>query len=140
MSNTRGKNTDKTWRLKAAHSTPLEKLAPHWVDLHCFKINNYSVCLLFFYFKECIRACAVQLHCETDSSALCRTDIQFEMVSRSVVVCAVEALAGLVVGKSLQEIVGDFRGFYRLLTSDGQMRWVRQDHSCLDANVSDAVF
>ncbi|XP_034026764.1 mitochondrial enolase superfamily member 1 isoform X1 [Thalassophryne amazonica] len=41
-----------------------------------------------------------------------------------IVVCAVEALAGLVVGKSLQEIVGDFRGFYRLLTSDGQMRWL----------------
>lgn len=41
------------------------------------------------------------------------------------VVCAVRALAGLVVGKSLQEIVSDFRGFYRLLSSDGQMRWVR---------------
>ncbi|XP_070784003.1 mitochondrial enolase superfamily member 1 isoform X2 [Enoplosus armatus] len=41
-----------------------------------------------------------------------------------IVVCAVEALAGLVVGKSLQEIVSDFRGFYRLLTSDGQMRWL----------------
>lgn len=43
------------------------------------------------------------------------------------VVCAVEALAGLVVGKSLQQIVSDFRGFYRLLTSDGQMRWVGAD-------------
>uniref|UniRef100_A0A4W6CBJ5 Mitochondrial enolase superfamily member 1 n=1 Tax=Lates calcarifer TaxID=8187 RepID=A0A4W6CBJ5_LATCA len=41
-----------------------------------------------------------------------------------IVVCAVEALAALVVGKSLQEIVSDFRGFYRLLTSDGQMRWL----------------
>lgn len=41
------------------------------------------------------------------------------------VLCAVKALAGLVVGKSLQEIVSNFRGFYRLLTSDGQMRWVR---------------
>ncbi|XP_034416390.1 mitochondrial enolase superfamily member 1 [Cyclopterus lumpus] len=41
-----------------------------------------------------------------------------------IVVCAVEAVAGLVVGKSLQEIVSDFRGFYRLLTSDGQMRWL----------------
>lgn len=40
-------------------------------------------------------------------------------------VCAVEALAGLVIGKTLQEIVSDFRGFYRLLTSDSQMRWVR---------------
>ncbi|XP_035468850.1 mitochondrial enolase superfamily member 1 isoform X2 [Scophthalmus maximus] len=41
-----------------------------------------------------------------------------------IVVCAVEALAALVVGKCLQEIVSDFRGFYRLLTSDGQMRWL----------------
>ncbi|KAM4606612.1 mitochondrial enolase superfamily member 1 isoform 4-T4 [Polymixia lowei] len=41
-----------------------------------------------------------------------------------IVVCAVEALSGLVVGKSLEEIVSDFRGFYRLLTSDGQMRWI----------------
>ncbi|XP_060949568.1 mitochondrial enolase superfamily member 1 [Limanda limanda] len=41
-----------------------------------------------------------------------------------IVVCAVQALSGLVVGKSLQEIVSDFRGFYRLLTSDGQMRWL----------------
>ncbi|XP_046879864.1 mitochondrial enolase superfamily member 1 isoform X1 [Hypomesus transpacificus] len=41
-----------------------------------------------------------------------------------IVVCAVEALTGFVVGKSLEEIVSDFRGFYRLLTSDGQMRWI----------------
>ncbi|KAK5878066.1 hypothetical protein CesoFtcFv8_025512 [Champsocephalus esox] len=41
-----------------------------------------------------------------------------------IVVCAVGALAGLVVGKSLQGIVNDFRGFYRLLTSDSQMRWL----------------
>ncbi|XP_038585907.1 mitochondrial enolase superfamily member 1 isoform X1 [Micropterus salmoides] len=41
-----------------------------------------------------------------------------------IVVCAVEALSGHVVGKSLQDIVRDFRGFYRLLTSDGQMRWL----------------
>lgn len=43
-----------------------------------------------------------------------------------IVVCAVEALAKLVVGKSWQEIVGDFRGFYRLLTSESQLRWVRR--------------
>ncbi|XP_066537271.1 mitochondrial enolase superfamily member 1 [Hoplias malabaricus] len=41
-----------------------------------------------------------------------------------IVVCAVEALSNLVIGKSLKEIVSDFRGFYRLLTSDGQMRWI----------------
>ncbi|MBN3287499.1 ENOF1 enolase, partial [Polyodon spathula] len=40
------------------------------------------------------------------------------------VVCAVKALSTHVVGKHLTEIVNDFRGFYRLLTSDGQMRWI----------------
>ncbi|XP_076829488.1 mitochondrial enolase superfamily member 1 [Brachyhypopomus gauderio] len=41
-----------------------------------------------------------------------------------IVVCAVEALSSLVIGKTLEEIVSDFGGFYRLLTSDGQMRWI----------------
>uniref|UniRef100_A0A8B9M212 Mitochondrial enolase superfamily member 1 n=1 Tax=Astyanax mexicanus TaxID=7994 RepID=A0A8B9M212_ASTMX len=41
-----------------------------------------------------------------------------------IVVCAVEALSALVIGKSLEDIVSDFRSFYRLLTSDGQMRWI----------------
>uniref|UniRef100_A0AAV2L4A3 Mandelate racemase/muconate lactonizing enzyme C-terminal domain-containing protein n=1 Tax=Knipowitschia caucasica TaxID=637954 RepID=A0AAV2L4A3_KNICA len=41
-----------------------------------------------------------------------------------IVVCAVKALSGLVIGKFLQDIVGDFRGFYRLLSSDSQMRWL----------------
>lgn len=45
-------------------------------------------------------------------------------VCLSLVVCAVKALSTLVVGKTLEEITGDFRGFYRLLSSDGQMRWV----------------
>uniref|UniRef100_A0A8C2RQ25 Enolase C-terminal domain-containing protein n=1 Tax=Capra hircus TaxID=9925 RepID=A0A8C2RQ25_CAPHI len=42
-----------------------------------------------------------------------------------VVVCAVNALAPHVLNKDLGDIVGDFRGFYRKLTSDGQLRWVR---------------
>ncbi|XP_036761716.2 mitochondrial enolase superfamily member 1 isoform X4 [Manis pentadactyla] len=41
-----------------------------------------------------------------------------------VVVCAVNALAHHVLNKDLQDIVGDFRGFYRQLTSDGQLRWI----------------
>ncbi|XP_011911581.1 PREDICTED: mitochondrial enolase superfamily member 1 isoform X2 [Cercocebus atys] len=40
-----------------------------------------------------------------------------------VVVCAVNALAHHVLNKDLKDIVGDFRGFYRQLTSDGQLRW-----------------
>uniref|UniRef100_A0A8C6RLR4 Mandelate racemase/muconate lactonizing enzyme N-terminal domain-containing protein n=1 Tax=Nannospalax galili TaxID=1026970 RepID=A0A8C6RLR4_NANGA len=41
-----------------------------------------------------------------------------------VVVCAVNALAHHVLHKDLKEIVGDFRGLYRQLTSDGQLRWI----------------
>ncbi|TSL34558.1 Mitochondrial enolase superfamily member 1 [Bagarius yarrelli] len=41
-----------------------------------------------------------------------------------IVVCAVKALSTLVIGKTLEEIVSDFRGFYRHLTNDGQMRWI----------------
>ncbi|XP_077876494.1 mitochondrial enolase superfamily member 1-like isoform X4 [Ictidomys tridecemlineatus] len=40
-----------------------------------------------------------------------------------VVVCAVNALAHHVLHKDLKDIVSDFRGFYRQLTSDGQLRW-----------------
>uniref|UniRef100_A0AAY4A9H7 Mitochondrial enolase superfamily member 1 n=1 Tax=Denticeps clupeoides TaxID=299321 RepID=A0AAY4A9H7_9TELE len=58
-----------------------------------------------------------------------------------IVVCAVQALSALVVGKTLQEIVSDFRGFYRLLTSDGQMRWdPKQLISCIDFRyITDAL-
>ncbi|XP_075388666.1 mitochondrial enolase superfamily member 1 [Tenrec ecaudatus] len=41
-----------------------------------------------------------------------------------VVVCAVKALAHHVLNKDLGDIVGDFRGFYRQITSDGQLRWI----------------
>ncbi|XP_010636997.1 mitochondrial enolase superfamily member 1 isoform X3 [Fukomys damarensis] len=41
-----------------------------------------------------------------------------------VVVCAVNALAHHVLHKDLGDIVGNFRGFYRELTSDGQLRWI----------------
>ncbi|XP_069476971.1 mitochondrial enolase superfamily member 1 isoform X2 [Ambystoma mexicanum] len=41
-----------------------------------------------------------------------------------VVVCAVEALSVHLIGRELKDIVGNFRGFYRQLTSDGQLRWI----------------
>ncbi|KAJ8277630.1 hypothetical protein GJAV_G00077810 [Gymnothorax javanicus] len=41
-----------------------------------------------------------------------------------IVVCAVEALSSFLVGTCLEDIVNDFRAFYRLLTSEGQMRWI----------------
>ncbi|XP_004853236.1 mitochondrial enolase superfamily member 1 isoform X1 [Heterocephalus glaber] len=41
-----------------------------------------------------------------------------------VVVCAVNALAHHVLHKDLRDIVSNFRGFYRELTSDGQLRWI----------------
>jgi L-fuconate dehydratase len=40
------------------------------------------------------------------------------------VVAAVRAFAFLVVGRTLEEIVGDMRGFWRSLTSEDQLRWL----------------
>ncbi len=39
-------------------------------------------------------------------------------------VAAAKALAPLVVGRSLEEITADLRGFYRRLTQDPQLRWI----------------
>ncbi len=41
-----------------------------------------------------------------------------------VVVAAMDALAPLLVGKTLEEITRDIAGFWRSLTSDGQLRWL----------------
>jgi L-fuconate dehydratase len=41
-----------------------------------------------------------------------------------VVVAGIRALAPLVVGRSLEGITGDFRGFWRSLVSDDQLRWL----------------
>jgi len=40
------------------------------------------------------------------------------------VVAAVKALAPIATDKILQDIVDDFAGFYRILTSDTQLRWI----------------
>ena len=39
-------------------------------------------------------------------------------------VCAVEALKHHVVGRTLESIAADMRGFYRALTTDNQLRWL----------------
>ena len=39
------------------------------------------------------------------------------------VVAGIQSLAPLVLGRSLDGIVEDFKGFWRALTSDGQLRW-----------------
>jgi L-fuconate dehydratase len=41
-----------------------------------------------------------------------------------VCVAAIEALAPLVVGRTLEDIYSDMRGFWRTLTSDSQLRWL----------------
>jgi L-fuconate dehydratase len=41
-----------------------------------------------------------------------------------VVVAAIRALAHVVLGRSLQEITSDFRGFWRSLASEDQLRWL----------------
>jgi L-fuconate dehydratase len=40
------------------------------------------------------------------------------------IVAGIQSLAPQVRGRSLDGIAGDFRGFWRSLTSDGQLRWV----------------
>ncbi|NP_001070210.2 mitochondrial enolase superfamily member 1 [Danio rerio] len=62
---------------------------------------------------------------ETDKAELKGYGLTFTVGrGTEIVVCAVKALSTLVVGKTLEEITSDFRGFYRLLSSDGQMRWI----------------
>ena len=41
-----------------------------------------------------------------------------------IVVAAVQALEHLVVGRTLEEITADLRGFWRSLASEGQLRWL----------------
>jgi L-fuconate dehydratase len=41
-----------------------------------------------------------------------------------VVVAAVRALEHIVVGRTLEDITGDLRGFWRSLASEGQLRWL----------------
>jgi len=41
-----------------------------------------------------------------------------------VCVAAIDALAPIVVGRTLEEIFADMRGFWRALTSDSQLRWL----------------
>lgn len=41
-----------------------------------------------------------------------------------VVAAGIQALKPLVINRSLESIVGDFRSFWRSLTSDGQLRWI----------------
>uniref|UniRef100_A0A8C5SJL1 Enolase superfamily member 1 n=1 Tax=Laticauda laticaudata TaxID=8630 RepID=A0A8C5SJL1_LATLA len=41
-----------------------------------------------------------------------------------VVISAVHALSIHIINKDLDDIISDFQGFYRQLTSDGQLRWI----------------
>ncbi|XP_063779635.1 mitochondrial enolase superfamily member 1 isoform X2 [Pseudophryne corroboree] len=62
---------------------------------------------------------------ETDADALKGCGLTFTLgKGTEIVVCAVKALSRLVVGRNLEDIVTNFRAFYRQLTSDGQLRWI----------------
>ncbi len=45
-------------------------------------------------------------------------------------VAAVQALAPLVQGRTLEEITANMAAFWRTLTSDGQLRWVGPEKGC----------
>ncbi|MDP6152025.1 MAG: enolase C-terminal domain-like protein [Phycisphaeraceae bacterium] len=65
---------------------------------------------------------------ETDTTGLAGQGIAFTLGRGNELVCAgVTALSHLVVGKTLESIVADMRGFCRELTNDSQLRWVGPD-------------
>ena len=42
----------------------------------------------------------------------------------NIVVTAIETMKHLIVGQNLDDILNDFAGFWRKLTSESQLRWV----------------
>lgn len=62
---------------------------------------------------------------QTDSQGLDGHGLTFTIGrGTEVVVAAVEALAPIVVGRSLEAIASDMAGFWRALTGDSQLRWI----------------
>jgi L-fuconate dehydratase len=62
---------------------------------------------------------------ETDAPGLAGHGLTFTIGrGTEVVVAAVEALAPLVVGRSIEDIAADMGGFWRAFTSDSQLRWI----------------
>ncbi|GJH19323.1 L-fuconate dehydratase [Caballeronia novacaledonica] len=62
---------------------------------------------------------------ETDAPGLSGHGLTFTIGrGTEVVVAAVEALAPLVVGRSIEDIAADMGGFWRAFTSDSQLRWI----------------
>lgn len=56
-----------------------------------------------------------------------------------VCVAAVEAIASLVVGETLETITGDMRRFWRRLTSDGQLRWLGPEKGVIHLSTAAVV-
>ncbi|XP_060730155.1 mitochondrial enolase superfamily member 1 isoform X1 [Tachysurus vachellii] len=74
---------------------------------------------------------------DTDCESLKGYGITFTVGrGTEIVVCAVKVLSALVIGKTLEEIVSDFRGFYRLLTNDGQLRWIGPEKGVIQLAVA----
>lgn len=56
-----------------------------------------------------------------------------------VCVAGIEALKPPVVGRSLESIVADFKGFWRSLTSEGQLRWIGPEKGVIHLSTSAIV-
>src|SRR6185437_13704722 len=56
-----------------------------------------------------------------------------------VVVAAIQAFKTIVVGRSLESIVGDFRSFWRSLASEGQLRWIGPEKGAIHLATSAIV-
>ena len=83
-------------------------------------------------------AAYVTLH--TDSNGLLGHGLAFTL-GRGTEVCAamIEALKPLVVGRTLESIIADMRGFWFDLGNDGQLRWYGPDKGVLNFGVAAIV-
>jgi L-fuconate dehydratase len=64
----------------------------------------------------------------TGDDRVCGHGLTFTIGRGNDIVCqAIDALAHHVVGRELDEIVGDFASFHRSLTNDSQLRWLGPD-------------
>jgi len=70
---------------------------------------------------------------ETDQpEGLCGHGLGFTIGrGNEVVVCAIHALARLVVGRTLESFTADMAGFWRHITGDSQLRWIGPDKGAI---------
>ncbi len=56
-----------------------------------------------------------------------------------IVVCAIQALAPLIVGRTLESFTADMAGFWRHITGDSQLRWIGPDKGVMHLAIAAVV-